>query len=59
LRLVGDSRIICPPIAIVYIDSDYAVNVMDATYIWVLMLFIVGAFIKCENRSDTELGSST
>jgi hypothetical protein len=49
----------CPPKAIVYIDSYYAVNMIHATYIWVLMLLIVGVFIECKNRSWTKMGAST
>jgi hypothetical protein len=49
--------IVCPPIAIVYIDSYHAINMIHATYIWVLMLLIVGVFIKCKNGLNTKLGA--
>jgi hypothetical protein len=41
------------PIAIVYIGSYYVMNVIHATYIWNLMVLIVGVFIKCQNKCFT------
>ena len=49
----------CPPIAIVYIHSYHVVNMIHAPYVWVFIMFILGAFIECENRSDFQIGAST
>jgi hypothetical protein len=35
---------------IVYIDSYYAMNMIHATHIWMLMLLILDAFIEFRNR---------
>jgi hypothetical protein len=43
---------VCPPIAVVYTDSYFAVNKIHATHIWVFVVPILGAFIVCGNRSD-------
>jgi hypothetical protein len=48
-----------PPIAIIYMGSYCSINMIHATYIWVLMIFIVGVFIESENRSETEKDAST
>jgi hypothetical protein len=53
------AMIVCWPIANVYISSCYAINMIHATYIWVLMVLIVGVYIKFENKSNTKMGAST
>jgi hypothetical protein len=58
LQLVDDPKV-CPPIAIVYIDSYYAMNVIHATHIWMFLLPILDVFIECENRLDIGMGAST
>ena len=55
--VVGDP-IICSLIAIVYIDSYYAMNMIHATNIWMFMLLILGIFIECWNRSDFKMDVS-
>jgi hypothetical protein len=36
--------IVFPPIAIIYMGSYYAMNMILACYIWVLMILIMGVF---------------
>jgi hypothetical protein len=47
-----------PPIAIVYIDSYYTVNMIHASDIWVFMPPILGVFVNNGNRSDIEMDAS-
>jgi hypothetical protein len=39
--------------------SYYDVNMIHATYVWVLMILIIGDFIECRYGSKTEMGAST
>jgi hypothetical protein len=58
--------IVHPPIAVVYISSNYFMNMIHAIDIWMFMLFILGGFIECmgvfigcRNRPAIEVGAST
>jgi hypothetical protein len=50
--------IVYSPIAIIYIGSYYAVNMVHAIDIWVFILFILDVFIKRKNRLDIEMSAS-
>jgi hypothetical protein len=43
---------VCPPIAIVDIDSYYAINMIYTTHIWVFILPMLGVFIDCGSRPN-------
>jgi hypothetical protein len=49
---------IYPSIAIFYIQSYYAINMINSTNIWVFMLLIVDVSIECVNTSNTKLDAS-
>jgi hypothetical protein len=62
--------IVCPPIAIVYIGSYYAVNMIHGIKIWVHLLLILGVLYSgnCAHfmvlysflyRPNIEMGAST
>jgi hypothetical protein len=50
--------IVYPPIAIAYIGSYYALNMIYAIDIWIFML-ILDDFIKCINRLDIGMDAFT
>jgi hypothetical protein len=47
------------PISVVYMGPSYAINMIHTTYIWVLMIFIMGAFTEYKNKSKINMGAST
>jgi hypothetical protein len=51
--------IVYPPIAIVYIGSYCAINMIQDTNIWVFMLLILDVFIKRGNCLDIGMGAPT
>jgi hypothetical protein len=57
--LFVDASIVCPPIAIVRIDSSCAVNRIHATHFWETALSTLADFIDCGNGSDFRMGAST
>jgi hypothetical protein len=42
----------CPPIAVVLIDSYSKVNKIHAAHFWVCMMATLGVFIDCKIRSN-------
>jgi hypothetical protein len=59
LILFVDASIVCPPIAVVEIDSSCAVNRIHATHFWETALSTLADFIDCKNGSDLQMGAST
>jgi hypothetical protein len=47
-----------PPITIVKIDSNYELNKIHASHLWMSMLATLGAFIDCGNKLDCQMGAS-
>jgi hypothetical protein len=59
LILFVDASIVCPPIAVVGIDSSCVVNRIHATHFWETALSTLADFIDCRNGSDLRMGAST
>jgi hypothetical protein len=49
---------VCPPVAVVEIDSSCAVNRIHATHFWETALSTLDDFIDCGNGSDLRMGAS-
>jgi uncharacterized protein YaaQ len=50
---------VCPPIAVVEIDSYFVVNKILTTHFWMTTLSTSDGFIECGNRSELRIGAST
>jgi hypothetical protein len=48
-----------PPIKIINMGSYYAGSMINASYIWVLMIMRMGVFIGCGYGSETGIAAST
>jgi hypothetical protein len=48
--------IVCPPIAIVYMDSYYATSMIHAMYIWVLIVMSMGVFESLPLEEENKKG---
>jgi hypothetical protein len=59
LILFVDASIVCPPIAVVEIDSSCAVNRIHATHFWETALSTLADFIDSGNGYDLLMGAST
>jgi hypothetical protein len=58
LILFVDASIVCPPIAVVKIDSACAMNRIHTTHFWKTTLSTLANFIDCRNGSNIRMGAS-